>query len=53
MYPKLSTKIFGHRSFSFEASTIWNSLRTELRQADFIHKSRSALKTHLFEKFHT
>ena len=29
--PKLRTRTFGHRSFSFAAPTIWNSLTSELR----------------------
>ena len=41
---KLQTKTFGHRSFSFEAPTIWNSLPTELGYTDSIHKFKSALK---------
>ena len=33
---KLRTKTFGHRSFSFAAPQIWNSLPSELRHADSI-----------------
>ena len=33
---KLRTKTFGHRSFSFAAHTIWNSLPSELRHTDSI-----------------
>ena len=51
--PKLRTKTFGHRSFSFTAPTIWNSLPSELRHTDSIHKFKLALKTHLFMKFYT
>ena len=51
--PKLRTKTFGHRSFSFAASTIWNSLLSELRHTDCIQKFKLALKSHLFWKFHT
>ena len=36
--PNLRTKTFGHRSFSFAALTIWNSLPSELRHADSIQK---------------
>ena len=46
--PKLQTKSFVHRSFSFAAPTIWNSLPTALRHTDSIHKFKSALITHLF-----
>ena len=51
--PKLRTKTFGHRSFSFAAPTIWNSLPSELRHTDSIQKFKLALKTHLFTKFYT
>ena len=51
--PKLRTKTFGHRSFSFAAQTIWNSLRSELRHTDSIQKFKLALKTHLLRKFYT
>ena len=51
--PKLRTKSFGHRSFSFAAPTIWNSLPSELRHTDSIQKFKLALKTHLFGKFYT
>ena len=51
--PKLLTKTFGHRSFSFAAPTIWNSLPSELKHTDSILKIKSALKTHLFRKFYT
>ena len=50
--PRLRTKIFGHRSFSFAAPTIWNSLPSELRHTDSIQKFKSALKTHLLRKFY-
>ena len=43
----LRKKTFGHRSFSFAAPTIWNSLSTELLHTDSIQKFRSALKNHL------
>ena len=50
---KLRTKTFGHRSFSFAAPTIWNSLSTLLRYTDSIHKLKSAHKTHLLRKLNT
>ena len=49
--PKLRTKTFGHRSFSFAAPIIWNSLPSELRHTDSIQKFKLAPKTHLFWKF--
>ena len=51
--PKLRTRTFGHRSFSFAAPTIWNTLPSELRHTDSIQKFKLALKTHLFGKFYT
>ena len=51
--PKLRTKTFGHRLFSFAAPTIWNSLPLELRHTDSIQKFMSALKTHISWKFYT
>ena len=50
---RLRTKTFGHRSFSFAAPTIWNSLPTECRHTDSNHEFKSALKTNLFWKFNT
>ena len=50
--PKLRTKTFGHRSFSFAAPTIWNSLPTELTHTDSVQKFKLALKTHLVGKFY-
>ena len=48
--PKLRTKTFWHRSFSFAATTIWNYLPSELRHADSIQKFKLALMTNLFMK---
>ena len=45
---KLRTKTFWHRSFSFAAPIIWNSLLTELRHTDSIQKYKSEQKIHLF-----
>ena len=51
--PKLRTKTFGHRSFSFAAPTIWYSLPSELRHTDSILKFKLAQKTHLLRKLYT
>ena len=51
--PKLRTKTCGHRSFSFAASTIWNSLPSELRHTGSIQKFKLAQKTHLLRKIYT
>ena len=50
---KLRTKTYGHRSLSFAAPTIWNSLPLELRHTDSIQKSKLALKTLLHRKLYT
>ena len=50
--PKQRTKTFRHRTFSFAAPTIWNSLPSELRHTDSIQKFRLAQKTHLLHKEH-
>ena len=50
--PILRTKSIWHRSFSFAAPTIWNSLPSELRHTDSIQKFKSALKTNLLRKFY-
>ena len=49
----LRTKTFGHRSLSFAAPTIWNSLLYELRHTDAIQKFELSLKTHFLRKFNT
>ena len=51
--PKLRTKTFRLRMFYSAGPTTWNSLPTELRYTDYIHKFKSALKTHLHRKFYT
>ena len=48
----LRTKTIEHRSFSFAAPTIWNSMPTELRHTVSIKKFMSAQRTHLFMKFY-
>ena len=51
--PKLRTKTFWQRSFSFAAPTIWNSLPSELRHTDSIQQFKSALRSHLYANFYT
>ena len=46
--PKLRMKTFGHRSFTFAAPTIWNSLSSEHWHTDSILKFKLSLRTHLF-----
>ena len=50
MYPKLRTKTFGHRSFSFAALTQPSELL--ILHTDSILKFRSALRTLLGNSMH-
>ena len=47
--PRVVTKSFGERSFSYTGPTIWNSLPVNLRHTQSSVSFRSALKTHLFK----
>ena len=51
--PKLRTRTYGHRAFSFAGHTIWNSLPSKLRHTHSIQKFMLALKTLLVWKFNT
>jgi hypothetical protein len=51
--PRVSTKSFGERSFSYSAPLIWNSLPVTLRHSSSPVSFRSALKTHLFPLSYT
>ena len=46
--PNMKTKKFGHRTFSFNAATIWNSIPTNIRNIINEEKFKKKLKTHLF-----
>ena len=46
--PKTNTKSFGERSFSFQASSVWNSLPSNIRDAPTLSSFKSKLKTYLF-----
>ena len=50
--PKVRTKAFGHRTFSYAAPTVWNSLPYEIRHLQTTSSFKSALKTFLFRKYH-
>ena len=39
----------GHRSFSYAAPFLWNSLPVHIRQANTLQCFKSLLKTHLFK----
>ena len=49
--PKVRTKTFGQRSFSYCAPQIWNSLPQKLREAGNESNFKSDLKTHLFKTY--
>ena len=45
---KRNTKMFGERSFSFLAPSVWNSLPSDLRNSSTLPLFKFRLKTHLF-----
>ena len=49
--PKRKLKSFGHRSFSFMAPSLWNSLPATLRNVPTLSQFKSHLKTFLFAGF--
>ena len=46
--PKRTLKTAGHRSFSFLAPSVWNSLPASIRNQSGLVQFKSALKSHLF-----
>ena len=46
--PRVSTKTFGERSFSYIGPTSWNHLPFDLRHSKSLSTFRHSLKTHLF-----
>ena len=46
--PRTKTVSFGHRTFSFAASTHWNSLPRSIRYSQSASSFKRSLKTHLF-----
>ena len=49
--PQIRTKTFGHRSFSYAAPSVVNSLPREIRHIQSTTTLRTALKTHLFKSY--
>jgi hypothetical protein len=49
--PRIRTKTYGERTFSFCAATQWNSLPFDIRHAETLPSFKRALKTHLFKKY--
>ena len=51
--PRVRTKSFGERAFSFAAPKLWNSLPIDIRQQQFTQAFKQALKTHLFKQYYS
>ena len=48
--PRVRTRTFGERTFSFCIATLWNSLLLDLRHAETLPSFKRSLKTYLFKK---
>ena len=46
--PRVQTKSYGQRSFTYAAPTFWNTLPKDLRSSESTSSFKSGLKTHLF-----
>ena len=46
--PRVNTKTFGERSFSYAGPSVWNNLPQTLHHSDSTSSFKAALKTHLF-----
>ena len=46
--PKRNMKTVGHRSFSYQAPSIWNSLPVEIRGLPTLPQFKASLKTYFF-----
>ena len=53
LIPFMKRKTFGQRSFSAAASTLWNGLPLNFKQAITLNQFKSMLKTPLFHSFKT
>ena len=49
--PRVNTKTFGERSFSYAGPSVWNNLPQTLRHSDSSSSFKAALKTHLFNNY--
>ena len=49
--PRVNTKTFGERSFSYTGPSVWNNLPQTLRHSDSTSSFKAALKTHLFNNY--
>ena len=50
--PRVKSKSFGERSFSYLAPVTWNSLPLSVRSSNSVSSFRCALKTHLFQVYY-
>ena len=48
--PRVKTKYYGNRSFSYAAPELWNKLPSTLRATDSVDRFKKLLKTHLFQE---
>ena len=49
--PHMNTKTFGHRSSSYAAPSVWNSLPHEIRDIQSATAFKTAMKTSLFKSY--
>ena len=49
--PRVNTKTFGERFFSYAGPSVWNNLPQTLRHSDSTSSFKAALKTHLFNNY--
>ena len=49
--PRVNTKTFGERSFSYAGPSVWNNLPQTFRLSDSTSSFKAALKTHLFNNY--
>ena len=49
--PRVNTKTFGERSFSYAGPSVWNNLPQTLHHSDSTSCFKAALKTHLFNNY--
>ena len=49
--PRVNTKTFGERSFSYAGPSVWNNLPQTLCHSDSTPSFKAALKTHLFNNY--
>ena len=49
--PRVSSKKYGERAFTFSGPQIWNSHPENIRSEEGLEKSKKSLKTYLFRKY--